>query len=622
MFTSRHTVYYVIVGLLTTHAILLLDCSRKDFVTVDEVGHVPAGISHWQTGTFGMYRVNPPLGRMIAVLPVLFANPKMDYRNLSDAPGARPEWSVGADFIKDNPDRYLEFIRLARLSTIAWSILGGWLIFSWARQLYGSLGGLVSLTLWCFGPNILAHGHLVTPDIPAAVSGFAACYAFRLFLRTPSWRRAFLCGLLLGIALLTKLTCLLFLGIWPVLWFLHRLSTPHHAANNRSLAVVIGQGFVIVFISIFTLNAAYGFDRTCQPLGNLSFVSRTLAGASSDGAQTYEIGRSGNRFRNSPLAGLIVPFPEDYINGIDVQRRDFERGFPSYLRGELRHRGWWYYYIYALGVKIPIAVWILIFSTVLTTALMHCLRSSLSQLAMLWLPPIVFLSVISSQTGFNHHMRYVIPIFPFVIVSVGRLGLVVQNGTWKSRFIIAMLLVWLVFESVAIHPHYLSYFNEIAGGSDNGHNHLVDSNIDWGQDLLYLKQWIQTHPEAGQIGLAYYNLIDARILGINFDLPPSGATGIFPDDRRYTRSIGPRPGYYAVSVNFLRGVPFCTADGRGGFRRIPSFTYSYFLQFNPIAKAGYSIFIYHITLEDANLFRRQWGLPLLVEETSIQESSP
>src|SRR5258708_33014813 len=120
--------------------------------------------------------------------------------------------------------------------------------------------------------------------------------------------------------------------------------------------------------------------------------------------------------------------------------------------------------------------------------------------------------------------------------------------------------------SVAIHPHSLSYFNEAAGGPKNGHFPLIDRNIDWGQDLTYLKQWIQDHPEAGPIQLAYFNNVDARVLGIEYTLPPTGPDGLFPDDESYTTGIGPHPGYFAVSVNFLRGIPFTIGDGKGGLR--------------------------------------------------------
>jgi hypothetical protein len=121
------------------------------------------------------------------------------------------------------------------------------------------------------------------------------------------------------------------------------------------------------------------------------------------------------------------------------------------------------------------------------------------------------------------------------------------------------------------------------------------------------------------LGLTYYTPINPRIVGIEFTLPPLGPSGLFPDDRAFAQTIGPRPGYFAVSVTLLRGWRFNIADGRGGFRYVPLRAFEYFRHFRPIAKAGYAIFIYHITPDEANAVRQQLGLPLLPRRASVGE---
>jgi|SRR5579875_1321531 len=138
--------------------------------------------------------------------------------------------------------------------------------------------------------------------------------------------------------------------------------------------------------------------------------------------------------------------------------------------------------------------------------------------------------------------------------------------------------------------------------------HLVDSNIDWGQDLLYLKKWLDQHPECRPLHLAYFGLVDPRMIGIDFTLPPPGPTPSQPIDFSSPSYIGPQPGWYAVSVNFVRGLEFSSPDGQGGFRHNPLHSLEYFQFFKPVARAGYSIWIYHITLDEANAVRRQLGL--------------
>jgi hypothetical protein len=324
-----------------------------NFVTIDEVGHLPAGLSHWQTGSFAMYRVNPPLPRMLAVLPLLRDRPVTDFHRLSDAPGSRPEWPVGRDFASANASRYMALATIARLTGVAWSVLGAWLIWRWTRELYGPVAGLVSMSLWCFGPNVLAFAPLLVPDIPASVAGLAATYAFWRYLRSPSWSAAWIAGLLLGVAQLTKFTLLLLVLCWPVLWFLSSWGRQSEVERLHDRKGVL-QILFIVLVCLLVINVGYCFEGSCRFLKDYQFVSRTFAGEPPEGLASYERGRWGNRFQDTPLGYLLVPLPADYVLGVDLQRRDFEVGLPSYLRGEWRSRGWWYYYLYALAVKVPL----------------------------------------------------------------------------------------------------------------------------------------------------------------------------------------------------------------------------------------------------------------------------
>jgi hypothetical protein len=122
----------------------------------------------------------------------------------------------------------------------------------------------------------------------------------------------------------------------------------------------------------------------------------------------------------------------------------------------------------------------------------------------------------------------------------------------------------------------------------------VDS--DWGQDLTYLKKWLDAHPEARPFHLAYYGLVDPRLAGIEFSLPPTD---------------GPYPGWHAVSVQLLREQRFDVPDGHGGKARVGADYYDYFWDLEPVATAGYGIYIYHVTLEQANQIRATARLPLL-----------
>jgi hypothetical protein len=382
--------------------------------------------------------------------------------------------------------------------------------------------------------------------------------------------------------------------VWALLFLLYSLDRDKRTFRAVPLRTRIVQGVCIVLLSLLVLNAGYAFDGTGTPLGEYQFVSRMFNGLPVD--ETSGPPAVGNRFRDTWLAAVPVPLPMDYLSGIDMQRRDFEGHMPpSFLTGEWKKGGWWYYYLYALAVKVPLGTLALVLWSLLLFVLRRPAGPRLLDELTLWLPALAVLALVSSQTGFNHHMRYVLPLFPFVVIAASKLACYLQAAYWKRGLVVLGLLLWSVGSSLHVYPHSLSYFNELAGGPDNGHRYLLDSNIDWGQDLLFLKEWVEAHPEAASLGLAYFNFIDYRVCGVEYaSVPPDPPTYASLDEAAGAR-YGPHPGYFAVDLHSL-------SEGGG---------YTYFQRFQPIAKAGYSIFIYHITPEQAEQARREMGLPPL-----------
>jgi hypothetical protein len=346
---------------------------------------------------------------------------------------------------------------------------------------------------------------------------------------------------------------------------------------------------LVLLLALYVLNLGYEFEGTLQKLGEYAFVSEALGGRRE---QSLKQSTVGNRFLNTWLAGVPVPLPSNYVQGIDVQKWDFERKMWSYLRGEWREGGWWYYYLYGLLIKAPLGTWILVLLAIGVGLFGQKYGAGWRQELVLLAPAVVVLTLVSSQTGFNHHVRYVLPALPFVFVWGSKVARAVPLGHQKVAYIATVALLWSIGSSLWIYPHSLSYFNELVGGPFGGHAHLGVSNIDWGQDLFYLTQWLDQHPNARPLGLAYdCPLVDPRILGIEYTLPPQG-----PDAERYAgpRLLGPQPGWYAVSVNRIRDR---------------ANQYSYFLRFEPVATAGYSIYIYHVRSDEANRVRRELGAP-------------
>ena len=293
-----------VAGLLVVHLALAERSLVQENPTVDEVVHLPAGITYWQKRTFKLYHHNPPLVRMVAALPVIWAGPVTApvYEQESwTAPDPSPT-TFSQTFAFVNQARYFDLFRLARMVMPLFSIVGGLAVFAWSRRLYGVWGGLLSLSLWVFCPNILAHCRLVTTDVGSTAVGVAATFVFWLYLRSPSWFRAVAAGVLLGLAQLTKFSMLLLYAVWPFLWLVRLFLTTPRGQLARRAALGVAQGALIVVLSVLTIDAGYLFEGVGKPLGRFEFASMTLTRPVAEGV------RKAPATRNAALRhALAVP---------------------------------------------------------------------------------------------------------------------------------------------------------------------------------------------------------------------------------------------------------------------------------------------------------------------------
>jgi hypothetical protein len=353
----------------------------------------------------------------------------------------------------------------------------------------------------------------------------------------------------------------------------------------------------MLVVALYLINLGYGFEGAFKQLKDYTFISESLSGNPCT-ART-----AGNRFRQSLLGELPVPFPANYVLGIDTQKFDFEVGKWSYIRGTHKYGGWWWYYLYGLGVKEPLGNIILVgMATLLFVQHLPRIPRWRGE-AVLLTPAVVAMLLISSQTGFSRYVRYVVPCLPFFYVWAARVGLDINAASRLRKLCIIVCLAWSVASSLWIVPHSTSFFNELTGGPHGGAFHLLDANIDWGQDYWYLKAWTERHPEASHIGLALFGeqFCDPELAGLeNLPVPQGPIRGVESPD---PEELGPRPGWYAVSVNHVYGYRLLNSDQPA---------YTYFQQFSPVATIAYSIYIYHIDLEKANVVRARLGLKRII----------
>lgn len=413
---------------------------------------------------------------------------------------------------------------------------------------------------------------------------------------------ALLAGILLGLAELTKMTWVLLFAVWPLIWLAWLWERRRNEVQlpRGQQALQLGS---ILAIGLLVLNVGYSFDGTFTRLGDFTFVSRTLAGQES----VVDAGHGGNRFAESWLRYVPIPLPKSYVEGVDLQKVDFERGLRSYLCGQWSQHGWWYYYLVCAILKVPLGIWAMgLLAVAVRVGRLNSIgkkhvgraesRADWLDEAVLLLPAIALIVFVSSQTGFSRHFRYVLPAFPFMFVWIGSVAQEAIRRPWPIGGFVTGSLTWMVLSSLSIYPHSMSYFNELAGGPIGGPRYLLDANIDWGQDVLYLKEWCERHPEAAPIFVGFSNSHSEALLGLgdrvrNLDL--SEATSHDTSTKSKPREHGTTPGWYAVSVHRLHD---------------PDDSYQGFRTFTPMARAGFSIFVYRLSLAQANRVRRGIGL--------------
>jgi hypothetical protein len=598
---SNHCRVLAIV-IVAIHVVLLNWSSVSHFPTIDEVGHFPAGVSHWWYGNYRLYHVNPPLVRMVATLPVVLPGPpEMSSRQSSSDVLARPEFAIGCGFLNDSGFEALWYFSLARIATLPFSLLGAYASYALAHKFYGAPAALVALSLWCFCPTVLAYGACITPDVGAAACGLLAWVLFLKWMRSSTISSMLLFGAGLGVAQLTKTTWLVLFALCPAIfvlnWFFYSRS------NIRALSKGTAHLAIVSVIAVCIMNLGYGFDRSMTPLGKFEFMSKPLADTSTE---TSSNRLTGNRFSESWLGASPVPLPANYVLGIDFVKWEFERGYASYLRGEWRHGGWWYYYLYAMGMKLPVGTMLLAACAVGILAY-KTWRSPMDAWndVMILAPAVAILALVSSQTGFNHHIRYVLPALPLIYVWASQLAAYVRRDRPLRSGAILTALTWAITSSLWIYPHSMSYFNELAGGPLNGNQHLHNSNVDWGQDLTYLKNWMDDHPDVKEVGVAAYHWVKLEQMGL-----PTYEANHWPSDPNHDtqKTTGPLPGWFAISQNHLVGEPHKSFFGRPSEAYDADPSRSYFKRFKPVGSIGYSMLLYHVSVDEANALRKEFGL--------------
>ena len=516
-----------------------LSSAREESATRDEGVHLARGVAILKTGDFRLSIHHPPLMNLLSALPLFLSGRPVVF------PDQDPAWQ-NADkdqfaevLAQANHQNLLRFLQLGRLPTLLLSALLGYFVFRFSRELFGVRGALLSLTLYCFDPTILAHARLITTDLAVTAGTFFVVYALWKFYQAPTPPRLLALFALLGAALLTKFSAVLMVPLVPLTLFAAFFLDAEFAWNftlawekalrlsrrDPLLTLLISSGLGLLLTGLVVW-AGYGFELAPYP---------------------------GSRFLHGFLTTeALLHHPSNYFCG-----QPSNHGFRSY-------------YLVLFLLKTPIATLLLLllsligsgwtFEARLTSAARH---QSLLPL-FIFLPALTFFLAASFLNELNLGVRYVLPAYPLLFVWIGRL---LPQGAMLPRwrhYLIPALAGWTLAASLWIWPHYLMYWNPLSGGPDRAWRVAVVGE-DWGQDVARLARYVQEH----KIENLHYNLYGIgtpSLYGLHYQAFPCRT---------------PVQGWVAVHMVDL-------------FRPREPGCYDWLKAYQPVAKVGYTIWIYRI----------------------------
>lgn len=518
--------------------------------TTDEPAHVATGMEWLQRGTYTLEPLHPPLARIAVALGPYLSGLRLTNQGRI--------WVQGNEILLAR-GQYLHNLALARSGVLPFFLLASFLVWYWSRTRYGNWPALVGTLFFTTSPVVLAHAGLATTDMAVTATFTAALLAWLNLLETPSYVRSAVFGIAVGFAILSKFSVLLFLPVSGVALLACRWSLQ---SNNKETGESFpwGRGLALAaLLSFIVVWAGYRFsvgsitDAAARPHPTIDRFTGTTGALHN---LAYSVAES-----------RWVPAP-GFFRGIAQLRQKNATGAKAYLFGRVRQTGWWYFFPVALAVKTTIPFLILIFVGTVSLA-----RTAWVQRDWITAAPVVAalaLLLVCMSSQINIGVRHILPIYPLFAI-IGGVG---ACSLWKKlkhagATVVVVLLCWQLVSSVRAHPDYLAYFNEFAG--QHPERILVDSDLDWGQDLLRLSALLQQkHIE--NLSIAYAGSPD-------LDFHQFGILAF-----RELNPHQPTTGWIAISLLRLKA---------GGFG-FPSDSFSWLEAYHPVCLVGRSILLYDV----------------------------
>lgn len=535
------------VALLIAIAVARVVSTYRVFnATSDAPAHLAPGIEWLQFGRYTYEPLHPPLGRVAVALGPYLKGLRSQAPRDPRREGPLATYDEGNRLLYSDGD-YWTNLALSRAGVLPFFVALLVAVYLWCRRFATTGAGVWAVLLLSTAPPVLGHAGLATLDVACAATVFVALHQLTRWIETPTWQRAAWLGAAMAAAFLTKLSAVGFLAACAVAaWVVcrgRRADLPP-VPWRRSAAAALAAGFL-------TLWAGYRFSLV--PLAEITGEHPVI--------ENFIAGRPALEWAWRKLLTTPLPLTE-FAAGLRDLVHYSALGQESYLFGEVRTHGWWYFFPVVLAVKTPVG---LLFLTLAGAGLLLARWRAASWPLQLILSFALAILAVCMASPINLGVRHILPIYPLFAILAAH-AMVAALRTRGARAVSALALTgWAVLASAAAHPDYLAYFNLFAGKQPE--RILVESDLDWGQDLARLSRRLR-ELGADHVSIAYFGSAPLDKAG----LPPYRVLG----------QQEPLAGYIAVSVRYLN-MEFAKNGGYAWLRR-----------HKPVERVGRSIFLYYL----------------------------
>lgn len=551
MLKKIFSVPFLLTTIIAGAAFLIsLSLAGRDSLIMDELAHIPAGYGYVKYFDYRLNPEHPPLVKALSALPLAFMDLNFPEDKISWKEQVNSQWWAGTQFIFESGNNADSLIKWSRIGPIMILVLLIFMIYFWSAKLLGRWWAVVPTFLFAFSPNILAHGHYVTTDIGATFGIFAATFAFINFLEKPNRKNLIVAGLVFGMAQLLKFSAVLLVPFFIFLAFIHFLMNlqgfsriaPNHKIKFllrktgqylRWLFFIFLTGFMLIYAVYFVFTFNYPAEKQA---GDAREILTSFAGGPAKAGEWCSPKRCLAEADIWMTKNAITKPIAEYLLGVLMVMQRSSGGNTMYFLGEVSGGGSTLYFptVFLLKESLPALIFIaaafvlaiLRFSKGIIKGrikLMEYLNTNFAEFSMLVF--VVLYWVYSMKSPLNIGLRHIFPTIPFiyilaassvkksfssVITATSNFGIAnifkvfefVSKNIYKLGGIFVLLL-WLSLETVFAYPNYLSYFNEMGGGTKNGYRMVTDSNYDWGQDLKELALFVEKN-KIDKIAIDYF----------------------------------------------------------------------------------------------------------------------